>query len=152
LIILVILFTINCTFYFLSHLVCNFRRSIRQLWSNSTRPEQQSDRNSTEPVNRIRLNLNSKRPDDDSVKETSPPSKFLGICTTIYGHDLFAIPINKITGAPSLSPSILPSSLCQSKLPSPALALPKNLMTGSSSRRRASDEAEGSCVGACRRR
>jgi hypothetical protein len=33
--------------------------------------------------------LNPKRPDDDSVKEASPPPKFLGICTTISGHDLF---------------------------------------------------------------
>jgi hypothetical protein len=32
---------------------------------NSTRPEQQSDRNSTEPVNWIWLSLNSKRPDGD---------------------------------------------------------------------------------------
>jgi hypothetical protein len=45
--------------------------------------------------------LNSKRPDGESVKETSPLSKFLGICTTIQGHDLFTIPINKTVGAPS---------------------------------------------------
>jgi hypothetical protein len=118
-------FTINFTFYFLSHLVCNFRQYIRQLWSNSTRPEQQSDRNSTEPANRIRLGLNSKRPDDDSVKTTSPHSKFLGICTTICGHNLFAIPINKTMGAPSLSPSLFPSSLCQSKLSFSSTSTPK---------------------------
>jgi hypothetical protein len=45
--------------------------------------------------------LDSKRPDGDSVKETRPPSKFLGICTTIQGHDLSTIPINKTVGAPS---------------------------------------------------
>jgi hypothetical protein len=60
--------------------------------------------------------LNYKRPDGDSVKETSPLSKFLGICTTIQGHDLFAIPINKTVGSPCLSPSLLPSNLRQSKL------------------------------------
>jgi hypothetical protein len=32
--------------------------------------------------------LNSKRPDDGLVKETSPPSNFLGICATIQSHDL----------------------------------------------------------------
>jgi hypothetical protein len=69
--------------------------------------------------------LNSKRPDGDSVKETSPLSKFLGICTTIQGHDLFAIPINKTVGAPYLSPSLLPSNLCQSKLPFSTSAPPK---------------------------
>jgi hypothetical protein len=69
-------------------------------------PEQHLDRNSAEPVNRIRLSLNSKRPDGDSVKDTSPLSKFLGICTTIQGHDLFTIPINKTVGAPSLTPSL----------------------------------------------
>jgi hypothetical protein len=69
--------------------------------------------------------LNFKRPDDDSVKETSPPSKFLEICTTIYGDDLFAIPINKTVGAPSLSPSLLPSSLCQSKLTFSSTSTPK---------------------------
>jgi hypothetical protein len=45
--------------------------------------------------------LNSKRPADDSVKETYPLSKFLGKCTTIQGHDLFTIPINKTIAAPS---------------------------------------------------
>jgi hypothetical protein len=45
--------------------------------------------------------LDSKRPDGDSVKEISPLSKFLGICTTIQGHDVFVIPINKTVGAPS---------------------------------------------------
>jgi hypothetical protein len=34
----------------------------------------------------------------------------------IQGHDLFATPINKTVGTPSLSSSILPSSLYQSKL------------------------------------
>jgi hypothetical protein len=50
--------------------------------------------------NRIWLSLNPKRPDDDSVKEVSPPPKILGICTTISGHDLFASPINKNLGCP----------------------------------------------------
>jgi hypothetical protein len=45
--------------------------------------------------------LNSKRPDGELVKETSPPSKFLGLCTTIQSHDLFTSPINKTVGAPS---------------------------------------------------
>jgi hypothetical protein len=69
--------------------------------------------------------LNSKRPDGDSVKETSPPSKFLWICTTIQGHDLFAIPINKTVGAPSLSSSLLPSNLRQYKLSSSSTSTPK---------------------------
>jgi hypothetical protein len=69
--------------------------------------------------------LNSKRPDGDSVKETSPPSKFLGVCTTIQGHDLFAKPINKTVGAPSLSPSLLPSTLCQTKLSFSITSAPK---------------------------
>jgi hypothetical protein len=86
--------------------------------------------------------LTPERPNGDSIKEAFPPSKFLGICTTIQGHDLFAIPINKTIGAPSLSPSLLPSSLCQSKLPFSITSTPKNLMAGSDSRRRASDEAE----------
>jgi hypothetical protein len=38
--------------------------------------------------------------------ETSPLSKFLGICTTIQGHDLLNNPINKTVGAPSLSSSL----------------------------------------------
>jgi hypothetical protein len=95
--------------------------------------------------------LKSKRPDGDSVKETSPPSKFLGICTTIQGHDLFATPINKTVGAPSLSSSLLPSRLCQSKLSSSITSAPKKLMAGSGNRHRASDEAEGSRAGARRR-
>jgi hypothetical protein len=69
--------------------------------------------------------LNSKQPDGDSVKETSPPSKFLRICTMIQGHDLFANPINKTIGAPNLSPSLLPSSLCQSKLTFSITSAPK---------------------------
>jgi hypothetical protein len=33
-------------------------------------------------------------------------------------HDLFTIPINKTVGALSLSPSLYPSNLCQSKFSS----------------------------------
>jgi hypothetical protein len=47
--------------------------------------------------------LDSKRPDGDSVKETSPFSKFLAICTTIQGRDLFTIPLNKTVGAPTFT-------------------------------------------------
>jgi hypothetical protein len=88
--------------------------------------------------------LNSKRPDGDSVKETSPLSKFLGICTTIQGHDLFIIPINKTVGAPlsftkPLAFKPLPTQACFS--PSAQLQEP---MAGGSNRRRAADEAEGS--------
>jgi hypothetical protein len=114
-----------------------FRRSIHQFRPNS--------------ANRIRLSLNSKRPDGDSVKQASPPSKFLEIYTTIQGHDLSAIPINKTVGAPSLSPNLSPSSLYQSKLSSSSTSTPQNLMAGSSSRHRARDEAEGSRAGARRR-
>jgi hypothetical protein len=70
--------------------------------------------------------LNSKRPDGDLVKETSPLYKFFGICTTIQGHNLFVTPINKTVGAPCLSPSLLPSNLHQSKLSFFTSAPPKN--------------------------
>jgi hypothetical protein len=50
--------------------------------------------------NRIRPRLNPKRPDDGSVEGTPPLPKFLRICTTISGHDLFASPINKNLGCP----------------------------------------------------
>jgi hypothetical protein len=50
--------------------------------------------------NRIRPSLNPKRPDDGSVKGVSPLPKFLGICATISGHDLFASLINKNLGRP----------------------------------------------------
>jgi hypothetical protein len=48
--------------------------------------------------NRIQLSLNPKRPGDGSVERVSPLSKFLGICATISGHDLFARSINKNLG------------------------------------------------------
>jgi hypothetical protein len=42
--------------------------------------------------------LESKRPDDSLVERASPLPKFLGICATISGHDLFASSINKKLG------------------------------------------------------
>jgi hypothetical protein len=65
--------------------------------------------------------LNSKRPDGELVKETSPPSKFLGICITIQGHDLLTSPINKTVDAPSfftkpLAFKSLPTQACLSNL------------------------------------
>jgi hypothetical protein len=45
--------------------------------------------------NRIWLNMNPKRLSDSSVERVSPLPKFLEICATISGHDLFAGPINK---------------------------------------------------------
>jgi hypothetical protein len=44
---------------------------------------------------RIRLSMNPKRLNDGSVERVSPLPKFLGICTTISSHDLFASSINK---------------------------------------------------------
>jgi hypothetical protein len=57
----------------------------------------QSDFNQS---NRIGLSLNPKRPDDGSVEGVSPLPKFLGICATISGHDLFTSTINKNFGCP----------------------------------------------------
>jgi hypothetical protein len=72
--------------------------------------------------------LNSKQPDGDSVKETSPHSKFLGICTTIQGHDLFAIPINKIVAAPAFHQAFFFQTFANLSFPFPPLVHPKNLM------------------------
>jgi hypothetical protein len=44
--------------------------------------------------------MNPKLPDDRSVEGVSPLYKFLGICATISGHDLFVSSINKDLGCP----------------------------------------------------
>jgi hypothetical protein len=96
--------------------------------------------------------LNSKRPDGDSVKETSPPSKFLEICTTIQCHDLFTSPINNTVGAPSFFHQAFSLQIfANSSLFSQSPAQPQEPMAGSSNRRRAAAEAEESRVGARRR-
>jgi hypothetical protein len=93
--------------------------------------------------------LDSKRPDGDSVKEISPLSKFLGICTTIQGHDLFAIPINKTIGAPSFYQAFSLQTFANLSFLPPSPAHLQNqwwaVATG------AADEAEGSRAGARRR-
>jgi hypothetical protein len=50
--------------------------------------------------NRIGLNMNPKRLGDGSVKRVSPLPKFLWICATISGHDIFVSSINKDFGCP----------------------------------------------------
>jgi hypothetical protein len=96
--------------------------------------------------------LNSKRPDGESVKETYPPSKFLGICTTIQGHDLFTSPINKTVRARSFFHQAFSIQIfANSSLLFQSPAQPQKPMAGSSNRRRAADEAKGSRAGARRR-
>jgi hypothetical protein len=95
--------------------------------------------------------LNSKRPDGESVKETSPLSKFLGICTTIQGHDFFIILINKIVGALAFHRAFSLQAFANPSLPFPQPAQLQEPMAGSSNRHRAADEAEGSRAGARRR-
>jgi hypothetical protein len=95
--------------------------------------------------------LNSKRTDGDSVKETSPLSKFLGICTTIQGHDLFAIPINKTIGTPAFHQAFSLQTFANLSLLLPPPAQLQEPMEGSGNRHRTTDEAEGSRAGARRR-
>jgi hypothetical protein len=69
----------------------------------------------------------------------------------IQGHDLFAIPINKTVGAPVFHQAFSLQAFANPNLLFPPQAQLQEPMAGSSNRRRAADEAEGSRVGARRR-